>query len=219
MCGRFALYSDIEVLSSRFKFSDLTGVYQSSGNVSPSERVLTVVDHGDRKAMMMKWGLIPYWAKDSKFGARMINARAETVDLKPAYREAFRSRRCLILADGFFEWARVNGRKSPYFIQLKSGMSFAFAGLWDTWLSRDSEQINTCTIVTCEPNELMSSIHSRMPVILNEEAETLWLNPEICETNLLKDLMVPYPSDQLCASKVMIGDSDVNKQIDMFGIV
>ena len=98
-------------------------------------------------------------------------------------------------------------------------MSFAFAGLWDTWLSRDSEQINTCTIVTCEPNELMSSIHSRMPVILNEEAETLWLNPEICETNLLKDLMVPYPSDLLCASKVMIGDSDVNKQIDMFGIV
>ena len=219
MCGRFALYSDIKVLGSRFKFSDLTGVYKSSRNVSPTERILTVVDHGGRQAMMMKWGLIPSWAKDSKFGARMINARAETIDLKPAFRESFHRKRCLILADGFFEWTRINGKNIPYFIQLKSGLSFAFAGLWDTWSAPDGEQIDTCTIVTCEPNELMASIHLRMPVILNEVGETLWLNTKSQGTHLLKGLMVPYPSDQLYASKALIADSNVAKQIDMLDLV
>ena len=219
MCGRFALYSDIKVLGSRFKFSDLTGVYKSSRNVSPTERILTVVDHGGRQAMMMKWGLIPSWAKDSKFGARMINARAETIHHKSSFRESFQRRRCLVLADGFFEWVRVTGGKSPYFIQLKSGLSFAFAGLWNRWLAPNGEEIDTCTIITCEPNELMASIHSRMPVILSEASESLWLSPANNGTKLLSDLMVPYPSDQLCASKVMTGASDLNRQIGMFDFV
>jgi putative SOS response-associated peptidase YedK len=219
MCGRFALYSDIKVLGSRFKFSDLTGVYKSSRNVSPTERILTVVDHGGRQAMMMKWGLIPSWAKDSKFGASMINARAETIYNKPAFRESFQHKRCLILADGFFEWVIVNGEKEPYFIQLKSGLSFAFAGLWNRWSAPNGEEIDTCTIITCEPNELMASIHSRMPVILSEASESIWLSPANNGTKLLSDLMAPYPSDQLCTSKVMTGASDLNRQIGMLDFV
>jgi putative SOS response-associated peptidase YedK len=150
------------------------------------------------------WGLIPSWAKDPEIGNRMINARAETLAQKPSFRSAFQRRRCLVLADGFYEWQKSPSSKSkiPMCIKLRDSSPFAFAGLWEIWHSPDGSEIRSCTIITTEPNELMKPIHNRMPVILSPQVYQDWLNPGNGKPDRLSSYLVPYPSDQMIAYPV-----------------
>ena len=160
-----------------------------------------IPNDGKNQLDFFVWGLIPSWAKDPKIGNRMINARAETLTEKPAYRAAFRRRRCLVLADGFYEW-RLEGdgkRKTPMYIRLADGNPFAFAGLWEIWQSPDGSTIPSCTIITTEPNAMMASIHNRMPVILPEAAYSQWLAPGEQDPTDLLGLLRPYPEEEMSA--------------------
>jgi putative SOS response-associated peptidase YedK len=197
MCGRFTLTTDLDRLEERFSFRTTKLRYVPRYNIAPSQQVLTVLDGEGRHAELLHWGLIPSWAKDPAIGNRMINARAETLAEKPSFRRALQKRRCLILADGFYEWKKEGKKKAPMFIGLKSHEPFAFAGLWETWKSPEGEPIHSCTIITTEPNTLMTSIHNRMPVILSRDAEAVWLDRTIEDAQKLLPLLVPY------AAKVM----------------
>ena len=193
MCGRYSLSTDIEGLSGRFDFKATGLPYASRFNIAPTQQVLTVTNDGtENQAQMMKWGLIPFWAKDPKIGNRSINARADTLHERPVFRQAFQKRRCLVIADGFYEWMKGGNGKVPMRITLKSGEPFGFAGLWETWKSPEGELIQTCSIVTTTPNELMAPIHDRMPVILSRNSECLWLDPAQQDTYTLKSLLTPY---------------------------
>ncbi|ALF11136.1 SOS response-associated peptidase [Parageobacillus thermoglucosidasius] len=196
MCGRFSLAVGIEQLRSLFKFvfeEDIAPRF----NIAPNQAVLTVFEaEGKRIGKMMKWGLVPSWADDPKIGWKMINARAETVDEKPSFRRALKRRRCLILADGFYEWKTVEGKKIPYRITLRDGQPFAFAGLWETWEKR-GETLYTCTIITTTANELVKGIHDRMPVILPQDWHDAWLDPHLEDTDYVKSLLQPYPAEEM----------------------
>ena len=197
MCGRFTLASDLDDLQGRFGFEIPNLDRQAQYNIAPTQQVLTVVNDGERHGELMRWGLIPFWAKDSKIGSRMINAVGATAATKPAFRAAFKKRRCLVLADGFFEWRKDGKQKIPTYIFLKSREPFAFAGLWETWKAADGDIVKSCTIVTTEPNELIAPIHNRMPVILSEETEALWLDPMTEKSDTLTPLLVPSPAEYL----------------------
>jgi putative SOS response-associated peptidase YedK len=157
---------------------------------------------GVKALIPVRWGLIPSWAKDMSVGSKMINARAETISEKPSYRNAFKKRRCLVVADGFYEWQSFSGAKRPIYIRFKSGRPFGFAGLYEIWNSPEGEEITTCTIITTQANELMRPIHERMPVIIPKEKEELWLDPKTEEQSLLFSLLKPYPADQMEAYPV-----------------
>jgi len=202
MCGRYTLESDMSFLQLRFKFvtSDLD--YKPRYNIAPTQDVLTVTNDGDRHGQFMRWGLVPFWAKDLKIGYRMINAKSETLAERSAFRNAFKKRRCLVLADGFFEWRKDGKEKIPTYIFLKSREPFAFAGLWETWKSPEDEIIPSCTIVTTEPNSFMEPIHNRMPAILSEEAEALWLDPLTEDPTVLQQLLVPSPPELMDSYEV-----------------
>ncbi|MBI3972324.1 MAG: SOS response-associated peptidase [Chloroflexi bacterium] len=204
MCGRFTLTVDPGLVARRFGAPPGEGGgTQPRYNVAPAQTVITVTDDGVRHLEQMRWGLIPSWAKDPKIGSRMINARAETLAEKPAFRNALKRRRCLIPADGFYEWTERAGRKQPMRITLRSGEPFAFAGLWESWTpSAEATPVRTCTIVTTSPNALMATIHHRMPVILTPEAEAIWLDPSIADPAKLLPLLVPYPADEMVAYPV-----------------
>ena len=197
MCGRYSMSSDLDTLQVRFGFQAKGLSYEPRFNVAPTQEVLTVTNDGsENHAQFMKWGLIPFWAKDASIGARMINARAETVVEKPSYREAFQERRCLVIADGFYEWRKEGKLKTPMRIVLKNGEPFGFAGLWGTWKNPEGERARSCTIITTLPNTLTEPIHNRMPVMLTRDAEALWLDPSNKGTADLRELLVPYdPSD------------------------
>ena len=199
MCGRYSLIADLGDLARRFEFDGDWDSFDAGYNIAPTQQVLTVVQgEGDRRIpAFMHWGLIPSWAKDPSIGNRMINARAETVAEKPAFRAALRRRRCLVLADGFYEWQRVGGKKRPMRITLRTGEPFAFAGLWETWRKRDGAPIQSCTIITTAANELLSPIHDRMPVILPKESEALWLDAYIHAPGLLSTLLTPYDASDM----------------------
>jgi len=167
--------------------------------------VATVVNENDgsRVLRLMRWGLIPSWAKDPSIGSRMINARSETLAEKPSYRNALKRRRCLIVADGFYEWQKQPGGKIPMYITLKDRQPFGFAGLYETWTEPESgESLVTCTIVTGPANEFMASIHERMPIILPPDAYDLWLDPQEMNTARVLELLKPYPADQMRAYPV-----------------
>ena len=177
MCGRFTLTSNLDDLQGRFDFQALDLDYRPAYNIAPTQQVLTVTNDGQRRAEFMRWGLVPFWAKDSSIGNRMINARAETVAEKPSFRAAYRKRRCLVLADGFYEWRKEPSGKKPYYISLASGAPFAFAGLWEDWHAKDSdESVQSATIITTAANKFMSNLHDRMPVVLEKDAGDRWLN-------------------------------------------
>ena len=195
MCGRFTLTSNMDDLQGRFGFEARDLVYRPSYNIAPTQLVLAVTNDGQRRAELMRWGLVPFWAKDIKIGYRMINAVGETAATKPAFRAAFKKRRCLILADGFFEWRKDGKEKIPTYIFLKSREPFAFAGLWETWKSPEGETVKSCTILTTKPNEFMEPIHNRMPVILSGETEALWLDPMTEEPDVLQPLIQPSPAE------------------------
>jgi putative SOS response-associated peptidase YedK len=175
MCGRYSLTTDAETLAEHFQVLRQIR-FQPSYNIAPSQKILNIVelDDGSRKAVNLFWGLVPSWSKDSKNSAHLINARMETIREKPSFRSAFKHRRCLIPAEGFYEWSRANG-KQAFHIHLEDRQPFAFAGLWEQW-QHESETLYSCTIITTAANELMQPIHERMPVIMPPEHYHNWLN-------------------------------------------
>jgi putative SOS response-associated peptidase YedK len=165
--------------------------------------VVRELEDGERRLDLLRWGLIPSWAKDPAVGARTINARAETVAEKPSFRAAFRRRRCLVLADGYYEWRKEGSKKQPYYIRMRDEAPFAFAGLWEYWSpGDDAETLETCTLITTEANELTRAIHDRMPVILPPDAYEVWLDPELDDRPRLLSLLRPYESQALIADPV-----------------
>ena len=206
MCGRFTLTVDPADLQDAFPQFTFPDKYAPRFNIAPTQPILVIPNDGKMTANFFVWGLIPSWAKDPSIGSRLINARAETLSEKPSFRSGFKYHRCLVLADGFYEWKQQPGTKNkiPHFIRLKSGNPFAFAGLWDTWQSPDGGQINSATIITTEPNSLMSALHNRMPVILPQDAYAQWLDPAVRDPESLKNLLIPYPSEKMTAHPVSI---------------
>jgi putative SOS response-associated peptidase YedK len=171
-------------------------------NIAPSQAVAVIANSERRALEFFKWGLIPSWAKDPKIGNRLINARAETLAEKPSFRAALKKRRCLILADGFYEWKKEGQTKTPMYLKLKEGQPFAFAGLWETWKSPDDELIKSCTIITTAPNALVKKIHDRMPAILPPQAYDLWLSPDELPAEKTLPLLKPFAASQMKAVSV-----------------
>ncbi len=204
MCGRFTLTVDPEQLRENFPGVTAPVGFQPRFNIAPSQPVAVIANDGKNQLDFYVWGLIPSWAKDPQIGNRLINARSETLAEKPAFKAAFRRRRCLILADGFYEWKQIPGRKSklPMYIRMASRKPFAFAGLWENWHSPDGSNILSCTIITTEPNALMKDIHNRMPVILPTAAYSLWLTSGEADSHMLSTLLQPYPADEMEAYPV-----------------
>jgi len=196
MCGRFTLTATFKEIIDRFDIAAFLEEenYAPSYNIAPSQAVLAVINDGKSNRMgFLKWGLVPPWAKDSAIGHKMINARAETLSEKPSFRTAFKKKRCLVIADSFYEWKRHEDKsKTPMRIKLKSADLFAMAGIWEAWKSPEGKTLYTCSVITTGPNELMKDIHDRMPVILKPEDEKTWLNPSISDTNDLNKLLIPY---------------------------
>ncbi|OGQ91770.1 MAG: hypothetical protein A2289_12010 [Deltaproteobacteria bacterium RIFOXYA12_FULL_58_15] len=200
MCGRFTLSAPSEDLSSIFNVE--VEALAPRYNIAPTQMVSAVrVVGGKRHLALLRWGLVPSWAKDPKVGARLINARAETVAEKPSFRSAFRRRRCLIVADGFYEWQKAKPRKQPFHIACTDGRPFAMAGLWEFW-SKGDVSMESCTIITTAPNELLAPIHDRMPVILEPRDYDTWLDPEVDDPERLTGMLQSFPADQLRASPV-----------------
>lgn len=202
MCGRYTLSARRLGLAEKAlhgAFPELAPRY----NIAPSQDVpiIRVSPEGKYELVMVRWGLIPRWSREPKTEYSTINARAETVATKPAYRDAFRRRRCLIPADGFYEWKREGTAKQPFHIRLKGGGDFAFSGLWERWYG-DGQVIESCSIIVTDANDLMRPIHDRMPVILEASDYAFWLNPEQRDTGALAGLLKPYPADEMEAVAV-----------------
>ena len=177
MCGRFAFYSPAEAAAALFGVSAAPDV-QPRYNIAPTQFIAAIRDAGDdgRELVMLRWGLVPFWAKDPSIGNRMINARAETVAEKPAYRAAYKHRRCIVLADGFYEWQKSGDSKTPHYISLASGEPFALAGLWENWDDKQTgDSLQTATLITAAANDFMAPLHHRMPVILESGTAGEWL--------------------------------------------
>jgi putative SOS response-associated peptidase YedK len=200
MCGRFTLRTSPQEVAKTFGLIEIPDL-RPRYNVAPTHQVLTIsLQDGNRHGQLRRWGLVPSWADDPKIGYRLINARAETIADKPAFRSAFKRSRCLVVADGFYEWKKGTDAKTkqPYYIRLKKDRPFAFAGLAEHW-SRNGEPIESCTLITTDPNDLMAEIHDRMPVILPKDAHDLWLDPEFEGKEKLLSLLRPYPADEMTA--------------------
>ena len=202
MCGRYTLIADLGDLAQRFEFDGSDFSYDPGYNIAPTESVLTVRNLDGREAAFMRWGLIPFWAKDPKIGSRMINARAETVAEKPAFRNALKKRRCLVLADGYYEWQKTPVGKRPFRIVMRSGESFAFAGIWETWKDIQGNVVPSCTIITTAANDFLAPIHNRMPVILPRESEGTWLDPDTDDAVVLAHILVSSPGEDMDAYEV-----------------
>lgn len=203
MCGRFTLSQRAEALSQTFHVQ--LPDHEPQYNIAPTQMVLAVLynpESQEREFKQLRWGLIPSWAKDPGMGAKLINARAETVAEKPAFRSAFKHRRCLVVADGFYEWQQQAGKKQPFYFRLQNGQAFGFAGLWEQWKSSEMEQISSCTILTTQSNELLQSVHDRMPVILKQQDYDLWLDPQVQTPEPLQQLLHPYPTESMTAYPV-----------------
>jgi putative SOS response-associated peptidase YedK len=202
MCGRFVRITPVSVLAVKFKAEKVFSNLVPSYNIAPSQEIIIIKDEGIRQLIQCKWGLIPSWAKDPSIGNKMINARSETVSEKPAFRSAFKKKRCLVIADGFYEWRTEGKRKFPMYIRLKSGEPFGFAGLYNVWTSPGGEKTCTCTIITTEANEAVKPIHDRMPVILPRDKEDIWVNPAIEDREELLAVLKPYSSEEMEAYEV-----------------
>lgn len=203
MCGRYSLTSPVESVVRLFGLDGRPNL-PPRYNIAPSQDVVVVrAEIGGRELRFMRWGLVPSWAKDITIGQRMINARAETVAEKPSFRSAFKRRRCLIPADGFYEWqAQGKGPKQPYRIHREDGMPFAFAGLWEAWLSGEGDELLTCTIITTESNRTLREIHPRMPAVLDPKNYSVWLEPTHGDAASLRAMLAPAPEDWLVAYPV-----------------
>ena len=199
MCGRFTLIMGPDGLKLVFGNFEFPIPFAPRYNIAPGQDVLVLPNDGERSARSFRWGLVPSWAKDPKIGNRLINARAETLEQKPAFQMAYEKRRCLILGDGFYEWRKESGGnpKTPIYIRLKSGKPFAFAGLWESYRTGDGNILHSCVIITTEPNDLLKEIHNRMPAILEADSYEQWLDPDYYRPEGLRGLLKPYPSEKL----------------------
>jgi putative SOS response-associated peptidase YedK len=201
MCGRFSLTQSAEIIAQTFELPEVSP-NSPRYNIAPTQQVATIRQNSQRQFQWMRWGLIPSWAKDLSIGNRLINARAETLAEKPSFRNAYKQRRCLIIADGFYEWQKVENRKQPYYFQMKDGKPFAFAGLWETWQSPQGEEIISCTIVTTDANAIAEPIHPRMPVILPPDSYAQWLDSSVTDSKILQGLLQPYDSEAMKTTAV-----------------
>ncbi len=204
MCGRYTLTCRPDVVVEEFRLEEIPD-FEPRYNVAPSQWVACVragFRERQREAIMLRWGLIPSWARDPAMGMKLINARAETVAEKPSFQKSFRERRCLVPADGYYEWKREGARKQPYYIRLKNGRPFAFAGLWSRWNGEDGKTIESCAILTTTPNERLASIHDRMPVIVHPGVYEPWLDSGLQDTTRLVPFLTPYPADAMIAVPV-----------------
>lgn len=196
MCGRFTSLLTPELLAVIYEIQAKIDL-QPRYNVAPTQDVLVVREDsaGGRYPSYARWGLIPHWAKDMSIGSRMINARSESVHEKPAFRQAIRTRRCIVPASGFFEWAATSAGKVPHYVTMRDGSPFSFAGIWESWKSPDGGTVETCSILTTAANQLMASIHDRMPVILHKGEFQLWLDRTVNDPHELQPLYQPYPAE------------------------
>jgi putative SOS response-associated peptidase YedK len=204
MCGRFTLTVDPAELQDAFTDFTFPAQFSPRFNIAPTQPILAIPNDTKNTADFFVWGLIPSWAKDPSIGQRLINARAETLGEKPSFRGGFKYKRCLILADGFYEWQAQIGAKTkiPHYIHLKDRQPFAFAGLWDEWHAPDGGSLRSATIITTEPNELMMKLHNRMPVILDPADYSEWLDPAPRTPDSLAALLKPFPADRMAAYPV-----------------
>jgi putative SOS response-associated peptidase YedK len=203
MCGRFTLFLDAETLQDEFGLAEVQPEYGPHYNLAPTQPVAVITNAQNRRMDFMRWGLVPYWAKDPSIGSKMINARSETIQEKPSFKNAFQKRRCLIPADGFYEWLRgVPGKSTstPFYFHLANRGPFAFAGLWEFWKSPEGEELRTCTIITTSANELVAKVHERMPVILTGDNMNAWLLP--APSDQLMALLKPYPPELMASYPV-----------------
>jgi putative SOS response-associated peptidase YedK len=198
MCGRFVLVSDLSSIEEKFDIKKAYHELQPNWNISPGQYIPAVIHRdGQNVLASLLWGLIPSWAKDPSSGQKMINARAETISEKPSFRNAFKLRRCLIIANGFYEWKKDGNKKVPLYYYLKSGELFGMAGLYESWIAPDKSQINSCTIITTESNKLIQPIHDRMPVIIPKEQEQIWLSDKVEDKVMLLSVLKPYPAEEM----------------------
>ncbi len=207
MCGRYTLTDPVAAVEDLFGLNPpedadtqtAGGIWSPRFNIAPTQDVLIArVDTAEGKLEVgpAKWGLIPHWAKDQREGARMINARSETVAAKPAFRTSYRTRRCLVPADGFYEWLKKGPKdKQPHYIKMKDGSAYAYAGLWTKWRSPEGETVRSCTVLTTKPNELVAEVHDRMPVILSAGDYSAWLDPAVTDGDAVAHLLKPYPKE------------------------
>lgn len=202
MCGRFSRHHKPDEIAERFDVELIDFDFDPRYNIAPSQISPVIAFQSERKMMAAKWGLVPFWAKDPAIGNKLINARAETLAEKPSFKNALANRRCLIPADGFYEWQKKNkGPSQPYYVRLNGGGLFAFAGLWELWKNPEGGMLQTFTIITTEPNELIKTIHHRMAVILKPEDEGAWIDPENSVNDVLT-LLKPYPAEGMEAYMV-----------------
>ncbi|MCY3781650.1 MAG: SOS response-associated peptidase [Chloroflexi bacterium] len=211
MCGRYTLTADAQAIQLAFQLDDVSAWAQPRFNIAPSQQVSVITDRDPKVLQFFKWGLIPFWAKDPAIGQRMINARSETAAEKPSFRTAFKRRRCLIPADGYFEWQKRGGRKVPIYIQRNDCEIFAMAGLWESWKQHDGSALHSCAILTTEANDTIRPIHHRMVVMIEPEDHNLWLAPrELIQQEWLP-LMAGCPSDKLRFYEV---STEVNRPVN-----
>jgi putative SOS response-associated peptidase YedK len=197
MCARFSLAGP-ERIADRYPQFKLRGGWPRRYNIAPTQDVLAVRNDGSRETVPLRWGLVPSWAKDPALGQKLINARAETLAEKPAFRSALQRRRCLIFADGFYEWSGPKNARQPHRFTCDDGAPFAFAGLWERWGPKDAP-VESCTIVTCAPNELLAAIHDRMPAILDDRAHDAWLYGDVADA---LGAIVPYDAARMRSTAV-----------------
>ncbi len=205
MCGRFVLISDLSAVAQSFGVADVSFHFLPDRNIHPGRPIPAEIGtaHGNRLASFL-WGLVPFWAKDPSIGAKLINARAETIAQKPSFKDAFLKRRCLIPADGFYEWKKAGMSKIPFWFGLKSGEPFVFAGLYERWTAAGQKPLDTCTIITTRANEVVAPVHDRMPVIVPKAARELWLNPQLQEPAFLAGVLKPYPAEEMISEPASI---------------
>ncbi len=203
MCGRFTQAAPGEVIAELFELPEVPSLAPRY-NIAPTQDVAVVrtAANGRRELALLHWGLVPSWAKDRSIGSRMINARAESAAEKPAFRAALRARRCLVVADGFYEWQRLGARKQPYFISFRDRRPFAFAGLWERWHGEGGAALDSCAILTTTPNDVVAPVHDRMPVILAPEEYGTWIAADARDPGRLAPLLRPHPADGMCAYPV-----------------
>jgi len=206
MCGRFSL-TDIGSIFSRFGViisKDINKKITPHYNIAPTQKIPVIYKdkNQENRIEFMRWGLVPYWAKDPKIGHKMINARAETLAQKPSFKHLLKSKRCLVPSSGFYEWKRIDKRKVPYYIGIKNSKIFSFAGLYDNWKDSVGNELKTFTIITTNSNNTLKPIHNRMPVILEREFEEDWLDVKTHDFDSLKQMLKPYPDDKMIAYAV-----------------
>jgi putative SOS response-associated peptidase YedK len=203
MCGRFVQFSLFPILQKEFglKFGEEMDL-KPSWNLAPTQMVPVVVNEGGNRLTTCRWGLIPPWSKEMAIGSRMINARAETLAEKPSFKSSFKKHRCLVVADGFYEWKKTSTGKIPTYIHMMDDSPIGLAGLYSDWTSPDGEAIRTCTIITTEPNKLIAPIHNRMPAIISPDNRDIWLDPDLQDPAALKPLLAPYPAGEMEAWEV-----------------